>query len=790
METLSDQFVALRERLAAVPVIKSGLSLMTGTMLTSALGLVFWILAARLFEPGAFGVSTTAVYTMIMLADVACLGLRTGLARYLPQAGMATVRTIVWSYALVTAAAAATAGAFLIGLGWWAPELIELRNSLIVLAFFIGSTSFWALFMMQDAVLVGLRKATWVPVENTIFGVLKILLLFPMASLSPSLGVFWAWTLPVFPIVVAVNLGVRRVSKDRMETAEGEGHQDLRSTVTLLRELMTFSLADWLASVAKLAALGIIPLMVLALEGREAAGYFQAPWLIAFTIFALSNNAAYALLAESSYEESGLRRNTIQAGLLSVALTTPVIVVGVAGASLLLLIYGQDFADNSTSVLRILLIAALPNIANQIYIGRLRSMNRMGMVVFLETLLAVLVVGLSAVLLPRFGIDGVGYAWLIGLSVLAAYAITAETVWWWANLLDPRIVRTVGAFVGLSRQGRPARGMDARLDRFRNGTDLAGAATRWSPSARDRQIAVLGNGMTSETMVEFARTPSGAEDLLRHRQELEALHDDPRLAALHPFLPAVRCHGSSPGSEYLALDQPNGRTARELIEAGIDIEALSRVVMEGLRPLRETTGRVVTVHLEDLERWLGPAFDHLQDTGRASTAQLERLAAVLEDDLVGQPVVVGVIHGELGVDNIVLADRVDHEGRLTGSALQGYRQWDRSIDAPLMVDAAAFALSDLVTRSGREMGEVAAELIGDPTSFEGHPAMQYAATTGWHDGGYLGATSTRSVLLLAWLLLVGQPLPPGRTVASDEVWLARNAQPVLATLDRLVEARA
>lgn len=469
METMTKKLAALREKLARVPVIKSGLSLMTGTMVTSALGLVFWVLAANLYDAADFGVSTTAVFSMTLLAEVSCIGLRTGLVRYLPTAGMATRRTIIWGYAIVLLASAVTALTFLAGLSLWAPDLIQLRNTVLVAIFFVASTAFWALFMLQDAVLVGLRRAPWVPVENALFGVLKILLLIPFASISPTLGIFWAWTLPVFPIVIGISALISRVTSsggacdvsdkrtalaspnsdpserllpvDGAEVTPGNGLESAAGIGGLLREIITFSLADWLATLARLIALGVIPLMVLAQTDNAQAGYFQAAWLIAFTIMTLSSNAGYALLAETSYDRARLGKNSIQAALLSLGLTLPVMLLGLIGAPFLLLIYGADYSDNSSNLLRILLIAAVPNVIHQIFIGRLRVQGRMAGVVFLETLLSAVVVLLSWLLLPRYGINGVGLAWLIGLGALSIYAALNESRRLWATRLGDKLLR-------------------------------------------------------------------------------------------------------------------------------------------------------------------------------------------------------------------------------------------------------------------------------------------------------------------------------------------------------------
>ena len=47
-----------------------------------------------------------------------------------------------------------------------------------------------------------------------------------------------------------------------------------------------------------------------------------------------------------------------------------------------------------------------------------------------------------------------------------------------------------------------------------------------------------------------------------------------------------------------------------------------------------------------------------------------------------------------------------------------------------------------------------------------------------------------TMILLAWLSLVGRPLPPRRAMSSEVFWLARNARPVLASLESLVEVRS
>ncbi len=426
-----------------MPVVGSGLALMSGTMLTSALGLVFWVVAANLYDLADFGVASTSVYVMMILADMASLGLRSGLVRFLPRVNSGVTRMIGWAYGLAVASSCLAGIVFLAGLDWWAPDLEELGGSGRTFGFFALSTAFWAVFILQDAVLVAIRKAAWVPIENGFFGLAKIALLFPFAAWSPTLGIFWAWTLPVIPIVVAVNMLIIRVVRrggwrrgdagsEQPSGAQPAGNQAISTRRTAgstgrtegsIAALLRYSLADWLASVSRLGALIIIPLLVLATVGKEQAGYFQAAWLIGYTVFSLSTNVADALLAESSHEQHRLARHTSHARQLSIGLSVVIAVVGLAGAPVILNVFGQDFAEPGSWLLRLLLIAAVPNAAYQIAIGRFRSLDRMRRVVALETLLSVLAVGLSWLLLPSLGLEGVGVAWLVALAVVSIVAL-------------------------------------------------------------------------------------------------------------------------------------------------------------------------------------------------------------------------------------------------------------------------------------------------------------------------------------------------------------------------------
>ncbi|MFC7593354.1 hypothetical protein ACFQYP_63870 [Nonomuraea antimicrobica] len=54
--------------------------------------------------------------------------------------------------------------------------------------FFLASVVVWAVFTLQDVVLTGLRQATFVPLNNLVFGLVKMGLLVALAGRCPRAG--------------------------------------------------------------------------------------------------------------------------------------------------------------------------------------------------------------------------------------------------------------------------------------------------------------------------------------------------------------------------------------------------------------------------------------------------------------------------------------------------------------------------------------------------------------------------------------------------------------------------
>ena len=85
-------------------------------------------------------------------------------------------------------------------------------------------------------------------------------------------------------------------------------------------------------------------------------------------------------------------------------------------------IFGPSYAENGQELFRIYAIAAIPDATTNIYISVLRVQRRLRFAAVLNIGMAVITLSLAWILLPLFGINGAGWAFLISQTAGTLYA--------------------------------------------------------------------------------------------------------------------------------------------------------------------------------------------------------------------------------------------------------------------------------------------------------------------------------------------------------------------------------
>lgn len=397
------------------PLFQNGYALISSAASTSALGFLYWVFAARYYTTEAVGLNATAISTMTFLAGISRLYLDGVLIRFLPRSGRETARLIRFAYLIGGVTAAFVGGIFILGLNFWAPALAFVRTTPQLTVAFVLATVASCIFVQQDGALTGLRQAKWVPVENTLFAAVKLLLLIVLADPLPAYGIFISWTIPLVASLLPVNILIfGKLVPQHVQTNESL-EVPLKAT-----QIVHYAGGLYIGYLFLSASARLLPLVVLEVAGSSAAAFFALPWMILSSLQMVIPSMMGSLTVEASRDQTKLVKYSRDAFKQTGRLLVPAVVLLVIAAPYLLRLFGPSYATEATLLLRLLAIATLPQIVIGLYLGIARVQRSVGGVIAVHATSFVIVISLSYFFLLEFGIVGVGVAWLIGQIILGA----------------------------------------------------------------------------------------------------------------------------------------------------------------------------------------------------------------------------------------------------------------------------------------------------------------------------------------------------------------------------------
>ena len=414
---------SLREHLR-VPLHVNALALATSAGLTAVLGLAYWAVAARSYTAAEVGTQSALVSAMLLVGGVAEMGADSLLIRFLPVAGRDGRRLAARLYALTALGGVVAALVFAFGTSLWAPALRFLWTDGWWLAAFAFCTVVACIYAIQDSVLTGARRARWVPLENGLVSLLKIVLLAIFAVFAGAQGIFASWNVPT---TLAVLLVTALVFARLVPANDGpEGRLPPR------RVLGRYMLGNYVASLFALASINATPLIVIKRLGAEPAAHFFVPWAIFNGLQLLATSISYSLIVEAAADEAQTIPLFRRAIVLSLSVITPIsLAVALVGPTVLRLL-GHSYAVGGGPLLRWLAAAAVPAVGIPLSITLARLRNRPGLVILIQASWSLLILGGSYVALGNGGIAGVGVVALAtagALSVVLGATVLRSVLW-------------------------------------------------------------------------------------------------------------------------------------------------------------------------------------------------------------------------------------------------------------------------------------------------------------------------------------------------------------------------
>jgi hypothetical protein len=395
------------------PLMRNAYALMANTVVTGGLGLAYWLLGARHYAAADVGRASALYSAMNLLAGITAFSLIGAMARFIPQSGSGTGRLIRLGYLVSVVTALVGSSIFLLMTGRPGTSYSEL-NGFTPGVIFAAAVAIWAVFTLQDGALVGLRSAGWVTLENALFGVAKIALLLPLATVIPHTGLYVSWMVPAALAVPLVNLLIFR----KLLPAHARRASDLAPPNP--GQVGRFLAGDVTGALMLLATVSLVPVLVAMFVVPHVNAYFYIAWTIGATVDLLAANMALSLTVEGAFNPVSLARHA-RAALRRILLILVPVAIGIALlAPRILGLFGPGYARDGAPVLILLAAATLPRTLTEMYLGALRAQSRTSLVAVVQGVRAVLVLGLTVALTMAMGILGAGVAVLASQVVMAA----------------------------------------------------------------------------------------------------------------------------------------------------------------------------------------------------------------------------------------------------------------------------------------------------------------------------------------------------------------------------------
>jgi O-antigen/teichoic acid export membrane protein len=403
----------LRNWLTADHLVRNSLYLILSSGLQAALGFAFWIITARVFSLSDVGQASALISAAILIAYLALLGLNSTFVRYLPTAPDRDV-LLTTGLLLVAVCGAGLGLLYVAFIPVLAPRLAFVSASAALAAGFVLLTSAGAVNLLTDSVFTAARKSGYnALVDGGIGGVSKLVFAVVLAG-TGSYGLFAA---SASGFVAASLAGVI------LMTTALRYRPSFREPVRVIRPLLRFSAASYLANNLNQLPTLVLPLIVLDRLGPSTAAYY----FVAFQVSTLLYSAAYAV-EQAFLAEGGHADGKLSAALLRrswrvlMALCLPGCAVLMLAAPGLLLAFGVAYRQHGTLPL-IVLAAAAPLLAMNNWLQTLlRLLGKLRALTLSTAVQTIAICGLAWILAPH-GAAAVAAAWpaggLIGIAATA-----------------------------------------------------------------------------------------------------------------------------------------------------------------------------------------------------------------------------------------------------------------------------------------------------------------------------------------------------------------------------------
>lgn len=378
---------------------RNSMFLTLSRLLNAFAGFLFWVIAARLYSINEVGTATALISSLGLIMLFSRFGFDLSLIRFIVN----TDKNKVFNTSLVitTIAAAVISLTYLLLVRFFQ---VNLALNLFYGMLFIPIALFNSITSITGNMFLALRKGQYFFIQTILIS-LRLFLLFPFAHFNSygillSLGMCYVFS-AIFSIwVLRKEVKINFFEIDR----------------PFVKKSFKFSVGSYISNILTEAPTSIMPIMVLQLIGQEEAAQYYIAMAIGSLALIVPYSLSYSLFIEGSYGKP-LKENIIKACMAAYLFLIPITaVIGLWGKNILHLINIQYV--EAYNFLFIVIVTSFFAVAYLIFTSVLNVKMQVERNIKFNILYFLILLGASYYLIPKYGINGVGYAWLFTHVIL------------------------------------------------------------------------------------------------------------------------------------------------------------------------------------------------------------------------------------------------------------------------------------------------------------------------------------------------------------------------------------
>jgi O-antigen/teichoic acid export membrane protein len=383
---------------------------MSSTVITSGIGYLYWVVAAHLYSAHDLGLGSTFLSIMTLTSTFANVGIGSALIQILPQRKAGHEWSLALNVSIVMSILASLLGGLIITivLPLLSPQFSMIKVYTSYGLIIIVSVAIWTVATLLDQIFVAERATGNMAIRNTVFALLKLLLMIPLIQMG-ALGVFSSWVLAAAATVLLAGLVlIPRLKRDYRFVIRGMKKQ--------VRSMLSLFAGNHFISIGSMLPEYLLPVFVSIRLSVTDNAYFYTTWMMGSIFFMVSPSVAASLLSEGSHTAKDVAQKARTSLIIISVLLGPIMLVCLLGGRYIMSFFGPSYPEHGLSLLIILAVSAVPDAITNVYVSLLRVWGRLRFAAFLNLTMAAITLGLGWILLPILGIAGAGWAWLIAQS--------------------------------------------------------------------------------------------------------------------------------------------------------------------------------------------------------------------------------------------------------------------------------------------------------------------------------------------------------------------------------------